>query len=63
MVENPLVLSSGRYEMDFDGLEICAADPRTKMLFLCNPHNPVGRVWTKTELAQLGLSAGKTGLL
>lgn len=54
MVENPLVLSSGRYELDFDGLETCAADPRTKMLFLCNPHNPVGRVWTKTELARLG---------
>ncbi|MFA8441969.1 MalY/PatB family protein [Yoonia sp.] len=54
MVENPLLLSSGRYEMDFDGLESCAADPRTKMLFLCNPHNPVGRVWTKGELARLG---------
>ncbi len=54
MVENPLVLSSGRYEMDFDGLEACAADPRTKMLFLCNPHNPVGRVWKKAELAKLG---------
>lgn len=54
MVENPLVFSSGRYEMDFEGLETCAADPRTRMLFLCNPHNPVGRVWTKTELAQLG---------
>ena len=63
MVENPLVLSSGRYEMDFDSLETCAADPRTKMLFLCNPHNPVGRVWTKTELAQLGAICRRNGVV
>lgn len=63
MVENPLVLSSGRYEMDFDGLEACAADPRTKMLFLCNPHNPVGRVWTKTELAKLGAICRRNGVV
>ena len=62
MVEYPLVLSSGRYEMDLDGLETCAADPRTKMLFLCNPHNPVGRVWTKTELAQLGAICRRNGV-
>ncbi len=63
MVENPLVLSSGRYEMDFDGLETCAADPRTKMLFLCNPHNPVGRVWKKTELAKLGVICRRNGVV
>ncbi|MGI9365738.1 MAG: MalY/PatB family protein [Rhizobiaceae bacterium] len=54
LVENPLVLAAGRYEMDFGCLEASAADPRTKMLFLCNPHNPVGRVWSKLELAKLG---------
>ena len=53
-VYNPLVLQDGRYEMDFDGLERCARDPRSKMLFLCNPHNPVGRVWTRAELTRLG---------
>ena len=63
MVENPLVRSSDCYEMDFDGLETCAADPRTKMLFLCNPHNPVGRVWSKTELAQLGSICRKNGVV
>lgn len=63
MVENPLVLSSGRYEMDFDGLATCAADPRTKMLFLCNPHNPVGRVWTKAELTQLGATCRQNGVV
>ena len=44
LVANPLILRNGRYTMDFDGLERLAADPRTKMIFLCNPHNPVGRV-------------------
>ncbi len=54
MVNNPLMLRRGRYEMDFSGLEALASEPRTRMLFLCNPHNPVGRVWTRRELARLG---------
>ncbi len=54
MVANPLVLQAGRYEMDFAGLEQLASDPSNKMLFLCNPHNPVGRVWTRAELTRLG---------
>jgi len=54
MVSNPLVLRDGRYEMDFTELEQLASKPSTKMLFLCNPHNPVGRVWTRTELMRLG---------
>lgn len=53
IVENPLILQDGRYEMDFEGLERHAAAPDTRMIFLCNPHNPVGRVWTRDELAQL----------
>lgn len=54
MVENPLILREGHYEMDFDGLERAAAEPDTRMIFLCNPHNPVGRVWSRDELARLG---------
>ena len=63
LVENPLVLSAGKYDMDFEGLETCAADPRTKMLFLCNPHNPVGRVWSKEDLARLGAICRQHGVL
>ncbi|EAQ45453.1 MAG: aminotransferase [Roseobacter sp. MedPE-SWde] len=63
LVENPLVLSAGKYDMDFEGLEACAADPRTKMLFLCNPHNPVGRVWSKEDLARLGAICRQHGVL
>lgn len=54
VVNNPLRLNSGRYELDFDGLEDVASDPGTQMLFFCNPHNPVGRVWTRRELERVG---------
>jgi len=63
MVENPLILRGGRYEMDFEGLERAAADPSTTMIFLCNPHNPVGRVWTRAELARLGAICRAHGVL
>ena len=51
---NPLVLSDGRYTMDLQDLEAKAADPRTRLMLLCNPHNPVGRVWTEEELRAVG---------
>ncbi|MEO0819145.1 MAG: MalY/PatB family protein [Pseudomonadota bacterium] len=63
LVENPLILEAGRYRMDFDGLERAAADPRTRMIFLCNPHNPVGRVWSREELARLGAICRQHGVL
>lgn len=63
MVTNPLILTDGRYEMDFAGLETCAAHPRAKALLLCNPHNPVGRVWTRAELAKLGAICRKHGVV
>lgn len=52
LIECPLVLESGRYHIDFEHLERCAADG-AKLLLLCSPHNPVGRVWTQFELLQL----------
>ncbi|MHA1727546.1 MAG: MalY/PatB family protein [Promethearchaeota archaeon] len=51
---NPLKLTNNRYTMDFEDLEKKVKDPRAKMIILCNPHNPVGRVWTAAELTQLG---------
>ena len=53
VVKNPLIYEDGRYRMDFDDLERKARDPQTKMLILCSPHNPVGRVWTREELTGL----------
>ena len=53
LVENPLKVVDGRYEMDFDDLAEKAARPDVKMLILCSPHNPVGRVWEVSELRRL----------
>lgn len=53
VVENPLKVEEGRYTFDLDDLSR-KIDSETRLLILCNPHNPVGRVWTKEELVQLG---------
>ncbi len=53
-VSNDLVYSEGTYSIDFDDLEKKAADPKAKILLLCNPHNPAGRAWTKDELKRVG---------
>ena len=54
IVENPLKLQNGHYEMDFEDLEKKLAGEKIKLMFLCSPHNPVGRVWTKDELRRIG---------
>lgn len=53
VVENPLRERNGRWEMDLADLEN-KLGPDVKMLVLCSPHNPVGRVWTREELLALG---------
>ncbi|MDE6338848.1 MAG: pyridoxal phosphate-dependent aminotransferase [Muribaculaceae bacterium] len=57
IVENKLrrieVGSRFTYEMDFEDLERCASNPQTRMLLLCNPQNPTGRVWTREEMEQV----------
>jgi len=53
VIKSPLKINNGKYEMDFDDLENKLANPRVKLMILCNPHNPVGRVWTKPELQRL----------
>jgi len=45
---------NGRYEIDWNDFEKKASLPRTKVTILCNPQNPVGRVWTKDELTRYG---------
>lgn len=51
LVQNPLKLDNGRYSIDFEHLEQCAQE--AKLLLLCSPHNPVGRVWQREELKQV----------
>ena len=54
IVENKLLYKDQSYTMDFEDLERKAANPKAKLLLLCNPHNPAGRVWKREELKQLG---------
>ena len=54
VVANPLIYANGTYRIDYDDLERKAADPKVRLLLLCNPHNPVGRVWTRQELRRIG---------
>lgn len=63
VVNNPLILEDGQYKMDFDGLRAIAADGNCKMLILCNPHNPGGRVWLAEELKQLADICHEHGIL
>ena len=54
LVENKLAYTDGRYQIDFDDLDQKTADPEVRLLIISNPHNPVGRVWSKNELQQIG---------
>ncbi|TGN38940.1 MalY/PatB family protein [Marinobacter confluentis] len=51
VIENPLVEDDGTYRMDLGHLDACAAREDAKILLLCSPHNPVGRVWSRDELS------------
>ena len=62
VVDNPMILESGRYRMDFEGLEKLL-DERTKMLVLCNPHNPCGILWDRDTLARLAEICEKHGVI
>ena len=66
LIENPLVLTldsfgHSTYEIDFTHFEVCAK--QAKILLLCSPHNPVGRVWSKAELQRLLVMAKQHGLM
>lgn len=54
IVANPLKYEHQTYHIDFDDLERKTADPGVKLMLLCNPHNPAGRVWTREELCRIG---------
>jgi cysteine-S-conjugate beta-lyase len=62
VVENPLVLRDGTWQMDLDGLE-AVIDEGTRMLVLCSPHNPVGRVWEPETLSRLAEICAARNLL
>ncbi len=63
VVNNALVYENGKYEIDFLDFEEKIIKNHVKLFILCNPHNPVGRVWTKEELIKMGDICLKHGVL
>lgn len=51
--KNPLIYENGQYRMDFEDLEEKMADPQTTLMLLCNPHNPVGKIWDRETLLKV----------
>lgn len=62
LVFNQLVETAEGFRMDFNGLRK-AISPKTRMLILSNPHNPVGRVWTRAELTELAEICSEKGIV
>lgn len=58
VLESRLKYENGAYQIDFDDLEEKLANPQTSLLLLCNPHNPVGKIWDREELKRIGEYAG-----
>ncbi len=63
VVNNPLILKEGRYNINFDELEKLAKKEENKIILLCSPHNPIGRVWTIEEITQIAEIALKYDLI
>ena len=62
VLSSDLVYDGNDYSIDFADLEAKLAMPQTSLMILCNPHNPVGRVWTREELARIGELCHKHGV-
>ncbi len=61
-IYSELLLKDGKYEIDFEDLRKKAALPHAKAIIFCNPHNPIGRVWTKEELKKVADICNKNGV-
>ena len=62
VLESPLIYEDGAYSMDFEDLEKKLSDPQVNLMILCNPHNPVGKIWSREELIRVGELADKHGV-
>lgn len=63
IVENPLINDENGYHINFEELERKLSDTQTTMMILCNPHNPVGKIWSKEELERIGELCCKYGVI
>ena len=62
LIENNLIFEDGKYHIDFDDLE-AKITLKTKLLLLCSPHNPIGKIWSKEELIKLNDICEKHNIL
>ncbi len=53
-LENRLIYENGEYRIDFEDLEKKLSDPQTTLMILCNPHNPIGKIWDSETLSKIG---------
>ncbi|MGM9800630.1 MAG: MalY/PatB family protein [Muribaculaceae bacterium] len=63
VVNNPLVRTTGGYQMDFTALEATVKAERPKLMILCNPHNPGGIKWTAAQLAEVARIARQNSMI
>lgn len=63
VAENNLIEKDGTWKVDFEDFEKKAKDPLTRMFILCNPHNPLGKVWTPEELRRMLTICKENGVL
>lgn len=54
VLQSPLAYDKKSFEIDFEKLERDLADPQTSLMILCNPHNPIGKIWDRETLAKIG---------
>ena len=62
VLENPLIYEEGSYRIDWEDLEKKLSDPQTSLMILCNPHNPIGKIWDRDTLARIGELAAAYGV-
>ncbi|AKP67804.1 MalY/PatB family protein [Companilactobacillus ginsenosidimutans] len=62
VLSNDLVFDGEGYSIDFDDLEKKMSEPTTTLMILCNPHNPVGKIWSRDDLIRLAELANEHGV-
>ena len=62
IIESPLIYENCEYRIDFSDLEQKLSDPQTTLMILCNPHNPIGKIWDRDTLAKIGELCHKHGV-
>ena len=63
VLENKLIYKDGEYSINYDDLNSKLADSQTTMLLLCNPHNPIGKIWDRDTLQRIGKMCADNNVL